>query len=102
MSDDPTQLIHRAAHSVRAPYDVPDPTFDAVDRAAWRQLRRLDREAALRDPVDGIEVTEYESRIVKHLAESSEPHVVAVLVALLWRARQAAPLPAARVHSGRA
>lgn len=106
---DPRQLIEHPPVAWRAPYDVPDPTFDIGDVPAThtpselcRRLVRLDREAALRDPLDGLPITGYESGELQALAEELQPGSVAVLVTLLWRCRQARQLPQSHVSSGRA
>ena len=86
---DPARLIHRPALSPRAPYDVHDTTFDEIeftDTAVWRRLRRLDRVCALHEPLAGLHLTEHEEHIIDYLS-GLETHVIAVLVALLWRAR---------------
>lgn len=88
-------FVERFPRSVRAPYDSPDPAADrlhGVDTETWRQARRADREVALREPLAGLQVTDYEARVLSHVAEFSDTDVVAVLNAVLHRARAAGPL----------
>jgi hypothetical protein len=91
----PAALIESFPRSVRAPYDQPDRTLDhlmGVATNAWRSARRADRAAALHEPITGLEISAYESRVLTHLAESADTDVVAVLNALLHRARATAPM----------
>lgn len=91
MTDAP---IEREPRRVRPPHDVRDDRFEhlhTTDTATWRRIVRLDRLAALHEPLAGLPVTDYEHRIVEHLAGSDVPEV-AVIVALLHRARAAHPL----------
>jgi hypothetical protein len=86
--------IEREPRAVRPPFDVRDETFDhlrATDTDAWRLAVRLDRVAALREPLTGLAVSDYEHRAVEWLAGFDVP-TVAVFAALLHRARAAAPL----------
>lgn len=79
---------------VRPPYDSPDPRFEhlrATDEAAWRVAVRLDRVAALREPLAGMAVTDLEHRMLEWLA-GWDIGTVAVVVGLLHRARAAEPL----------
>ena len=88
--------IEREPRRVRPPFDTADPTFEhlhATSADAWRIAVRLDRVAALREPLDGLPVSEFEHRMIEWLAGFDVP-TVAVFVALLHRARAAAPLPA--------
>lgn len=95
MPDPTTHLpIIREPRRLRPPHDLPDHGFDhlmASDSDARRRALRLDRLAALIEPLAGLEVTDYEHGILEHLAQGGETHVVAVLAGLLWRAREAAP-----------
>lgn len=88
--------IDREPLRVRPPYDTADATFEhlhATSTDAWRVAVRLDRVAALREPLEGLPVSDYEHRLIEHLAGFDVP-TVAVFVALLHRARAADPLPA--------
>ena len=58
------------------------------DPDAWRRAMRLDRLAALAEPLAGLAVTDYEHGRLEYLAED-ETHVVAVLANLLRRCREA-------------
>ncbi|MGH3565496.1 MAG: hypothetical protein ACRDRH_05590 [Pseudonocardia sp.] len=86
--------IQREPRSVRPPWEARDDRWDSLHRSdtdAWRVAVRLDRVLALREPLEGLEVTEYEHRHIEHLAAGDVP-TVAVFVVLLHRARAAAPL----------
>ncbi len=90
----PGALIERSPVRVRAPHHVPDERFTDLlrtDTVAWRAARRLDRQEALREPLAGLPLSEYERRIVEHLA-AADTGEVAVIVALLHRARAAVPV----------
>lgn len=92
--------IDRFPRAVRAPYDVADPSLDYLygsDTERWRHARRADRTAALHEPLDGLALSDYESHILRHIAEGSDTDVVAVLNRVLHLARGAAPLGA---HTG--
>lgn len=91
---DPAALIEREPRRVRPLHDVRDDRFEHLmtsDPDAWRRAVRLDRVCALVEPLAGLTVTDLEHRILEHLAGSDVPEV-AVLVALLHRARAARPL----------
>lgn len=79
---------------VRPPYDSPDPRFDhlrGTDVEAWRVAVRLDRLAALREPLAGLVVTDLEHRVLEWLA-GWDVGTVAVMVGLLHRSRAGEPL----------
>lgn len=81
---------------VRPPYDQHDTALDHLqgrDVQAWRAAVRLDRLAALLEPLSGLEVSEREHRLLEWLAGWDTP-TVAIVAALLRRARAAVPLPA--------
>lgn len=88
----PGDPIERPPRAVRPPYDQADQALDAItsDLDAWRVARQLDRLAALREPLAGLHVTEYEHHQLEWLAGWDVP-TVAVFASLLWRARQAEP-----------
>lgn len=86
--------IEREPSRVRPPYDTREDRFDhlhATDTQTWRRAVQLDRTAALSEPLAGLVITDYEHRHVEWLARS-DTSTVAVFVALLHRARAAAPL----------
>jgi hypothetical protein len=60
-------------------------------RGGWRVAVRLDRVAALREPLAGLVVTELEHRLLEWLA-GWDVGTVAVVVGVLHRARAAEPL----------
>jgi hypothetical protein len=98
MSQHPTQHapIHQEPRRVRPPYDVRDDAFDHVTPSeAWRVAIRVDRLAALLEPLAGLEITDYERQTLDWLARW-EVGTVAVVAGLLHRARAAAPLGAKR------
>lgn len=59
----------------------------------WWDRRRADGLAALSEPLEGIEVSDYERDTLGWLTGREDP-VIAVVAALLHRARAARPLPA--------
>lgn len=85
--------IEREPRRVRPPYDQPDDRLDALrgDTEVWRRAVRLDRQAALLEPLVGLPVSDLEHRYVEWLAGMDTP-TVAVFGALLHRARAAGPL----------
>jgi hypothetical protein len=86
------ELIKHEPRRIRPPYDIRDDAFDHVSPdEAWRLAVQRDRVAALREPLNGLEVTEYEQRQLDWLAHG-ELGAVAVIAGLLHRARAAAPL----------
>ncbi|MEN3268553.1 hypothetical protein [Pseudonocardia sp.] len=63
--------VERERWRVRLSYDIPDDRFDhlhASDTEAWRVAVGLDRLAALLEPLAGLEVCEYEHRLLEWLA----------------------------------
>jgi hypothetical protein len=93
----PPSPLNFEPRRVRRSYDEPDDQFDHLitsDPTAWRRAPLLDRLAVLAEPLAGLEITPLQHRILESLADS-EVHVVGILSALLWRARQAEPLGAA-------
>lgn len=74
------------------------PPFDAADQATeqqpgetpdqWRARIGNDREAALLEALDGLELGEHDRRIVRWLS-GWEPSTVAAVVSWIYRARQA-------------
>lgn len=95
MDSDSRAPIERAPRRVRPPHDTPDERLDGLrgDTEVWRRAVRLDRQAALLEPLAELPVSELEHRYVEWLAGCDVP-TVAVVVALLHRARAAAPLAA--------
>ena len=86
--------LDREPRSVRPPFTDHDTTFDhlmAADTDTWRRAVQLDREAALREPLAGLELSVREHRIVEWLAGWDVP-TIAPLVRILHAARAAAPL----------
>ena len=92
LSNGPAALIVRVPARIRRPHDVPDRGFDHLHGEAHTIARRLDKIAALLEPLHGLAMSDYEHTVVEHVAGADIPET-AVLVALLWRARAAAPLP---------
>ena len=88
--------VERFPRSVRHPYDrpavAPHDALMGVDTERWRQARRADRTAALAEPLAGLDLSEYERRVLAHIAEASDTDVVAVLNRVLHAARAAAPM----------
>jgi hypothetical protein len=94
VSGDEHRPITQEPRRVRPPYDVRDDRFDHLhltNAEAWRVAVRLDRLAAMLEPLHGLDVSDYEHRTLEWLA-GWETSTVAVLAALLHRARAAAPL----------
>jgi hypothetical protein len=80
---------------LRPQYELPDERFDHLmvsDPATWERARRLARHTALAEPLDGLDVDDFEHGVLEWLA-GQEASTVAVIVALLWRARQSATIP---------
>lgn len=80
---------------LRPLFELPDDRFDHLmvsDPATWERARRLARHTALAEPLDGLEVDDFEHGVLEWLA-GQEASTVAVIVALLWRARQSAIIP---------
>lgn len=93
MTAAPPPLGHEP-RSVRPPFAVRDDRFEhlhATDPDAWRRAVRLDREAALREPLAGLELSEREHAILTWLSGWDVP-TIAPLVRMLHAARAAAPL----------
>jgi hypothetical protein len=92
MTPDPSQLgpLHAPPCNVRPPFDQyrPDPAAAAYghDPARWRQHRHNDALAAILEPLDGVELGDYDRRMIDWLAGFDDP-TVGTFVSLLWRLR---------------
>lgn len=75
--------------NVRPPFAQrpPEQPFDA-NTERWRAARLADHRAALLEALEGVELGEYDQRIVDWLAGWDVPTIGAV-VSLFYRARQA-------------
>lgn len=88
--------IESEPRSLYPPYDDNDSVLAEGPRPGestdmWRTRLRLDRKVALYAPLSGLDVSAYEYAQLRWLCEW-EDHTVAVIAALLHRARAAAPL----------
>lgn len=90
--------IESEPHGLRPPYDARDSGLahgtarPGETTEQWRHRIRCDRLDVLSAPLLWIEVSAYEYSILGWLC-GWEEHIVAVVAALLHRARAAAPLP---------
>lgn len=80
--------LDKAPRNIRPPLDQYRPHIHAPNTEEWRELRRADSIAAIREPLAGIELGAYDARIIEWLAGYDEP-TIGGLVSLLYRARQA-------------
>lgn len=90
----PPAPLEHDPRSVRPPFTEPDPTFEQLrrtDPTAWRRAVQLDRVAALREPLAGVELSDREHTVLVWLAGFDIPTIAAV-VRLLHAARAADPL----------
>jgi len=84
-----TEPIQTPPRRLRPPYDEPDRMrhqlfgFETTDE--WRSRIHRDNRAALLEPLDGIQLGEYDHRIVDWLARWDVP-TIAVVASLLRRA----------------
>lgn len=84
--------LQREPHRIRRPFDVavvPDSANEHRfgETSAESQTRRhADRVAALLEPLDGIELGEYDHRIIEWLA-TWDTSVIGTVASLLYRAR---------------
>ena len=86
--------ILRAPRALTPPYDVKDRMLFRQDTESIEQghCRLVNRKlAVLHEPLNGLPVSTYECQVLGWVA-CWETHTVAVLAALLRRARQAPPL----------
>jgi hypothetical protein len=90
---DSLKLIHRPPWALTPPYDTHDPRISPRRRepADVAHNRIADAKAAvLLEALEGVETSEYERRVLRWVG-CWETHTVAVLAALLRRARSAPP-----------
>jgi hypothetical protein len=92
---EPLGPLDEAPRNIRPPFDQHRPRIVEPDIERWRELRRADAMAAIREPLAGIELGAYDQRIIEWLAGYDEP-TIGALVSLLYRARQAGRDEAAR------
>lgn len=92
--------LDREPVNVRPPFDVRVPTPPPPPRPLhgpdtafenWRDAIRADRVAALSEPLLGIDIGNYDRRIITWMAGWDIP-TIGVVVSLLHRARAARPL----------
>lgn len=88
-----TPPLGRAPRRIRPPFDVAvtEPVDDRVaDETAdqWRARRHADRVAALLEALDGVELGDYDRRIVEWLADWDNG-TVGTVASLFYRAREA-------------
>lgn len=88
-----------APRNIRPPFDQRRPDVGGLGTERWRELRRADAVAAIREPLAGIELGAYDQRIIDWLAGYDEPTIGAI-VSLLHRARQAGRDETARPCGG--
>ena len=91
MTDHPDSLtpIHRPPWALTPPYDSRDPRLFRRRGESMEQAHNriaAIKTAALLEPLEGLTVTDYECRVLGWVA-CWETHTVAVLAALLRRAR---------------
>ena len=83
--------LQHEPHRIRPPFNVASPN-PANDRrfgettAEWHARRQVDRVTALLEPLDGIELGEYDHRIIEWLA-TWDTSVIGTVASLLYRAR---------------
>lgn len=91
----PYHPLDRAPRGLRLPYDRSDPRrahrFGVESSDQWRARIRADNQAALLEPLTGIELGNHDSSLVAWLAGWDIP-TVAGLACLLHRARAANPI----------
>lgn len=80
------RALRRAPVAVRAPHDVPRPPIRD------RRTRRTDRQNALEEALDGVELAEHDLRMLRHWADVLDVADLGTLVSLLGRARAAGPV----------
>jgi hypothetical protein len=96
-------MMHQTVHGpissaplrVRPPYDQHDPAgAQRQDEAIhqWWDRRCADGFAALLTPLEGLDLSDYERHTLRWLA-GREDSTIAVVAALLHRARATRPLP---------
>jgi hypothetical protein len=83
--------LHHEPHRIRPPFDVAVP--DAASERCfgettteWQTRCQVDRVTALLEPLDGVELGEYDHRIIEWLA-TWDTSVVGTVASLLYRAR---------------
>lgn len=92
MRNPKTPPLHREPRRVRPPFDcdTPESAGRQADETAdqWRTRRHDNRVAALLEALDGIELGDYDRRIIDWLA-GWDTSVVGTVASLLYRAREA-------------
>lgn len=87
--------ITSAPLRIRPPYDQRDTAGDQWSNETvhqWWDRRRVDGLDALLTPLEGIDISDYEQHTL-HWLTGREDSTIAVVAALLHRARAAHPLP---------
>lgn len=84
--------LQHEPHRIRPPFDVAVVADLANEHrfgetaAEWQTRRHADRVAALLEPLDGIELGEYDYRIIEWLG-TWDTSVIGTVASLLYRAR---------------
>jgi hypothetical protein len=81
--------LNKEPLNIRPPFDQRPPAlpFDP-DTEKWLATRRADRIAAISEAMVGVELGEYDRKIIYWMAELDEP-TVGTWVSLLYRTRRA-------------
>ncbi|WP_219414166.1 hypothetical protein [Pseudonocardia nigra] len=87
-AQEPLGPLDEAPRNIRPPFDQHRPDIGDLGTERWRELRRADAVAAIREPLAGIDLGTYDERIIEWLAHDYTPTIGAI-VSLLYRARQA-------------
>lgn len=84
--------LHRPPRRIRPPFNVDSYASDdqrtGETSDQWRARRQADRVAALLESLDGVELGEYDRRIIDWLA-GWDTETVGAVASLLYRARAA-------------
>ena len=83
--------LQHEPHRIRPPFDMmcPNPASDrrfGEATAEWQTRCQVDRVKALLEPLDGIELGEYDHHIIEWLA-TWDTSVIGTVTSLLYRAR---------------
>lgn len=89
MNPDALRPLTESPKNIRPPFDQyrPEQPFD-TNTERWRAAQLADQRAAIMEALEGVELSDYDRRMIDHFANWDTP-TIGFLTSLLYRTRQA-------------